>query len=280
MRNSDATIPLPATIQGRQMLSGNTTLYRLCLEDGEGVQFDFTPGQFVQISVPAGGEAPISLASPPSPGNSLELCIKRVGHVTEMLHGLCPGDRVGVRGPFGNGFPLLEWAGRNILLVAGGIGIAPLRSLLYALLMRRGEFGEITLMYGARKASSILFKEELADLSRRRDMHLFLTVDLATEDSPRGLTCKAGLLTNLLREVDFCTANTVAAVCGPPALYQCVIAELQMGGIPPESIYLSLERRMKCGVGLCCHCAVGDLFCCTDGPVFRYNELEGISGAI
>jgi NAD(P)H-flavin reductase len=250
------------------------------MENGEGVQFDFIPGQFVQISVPAGGEAPISLASPPRPGNSLELCVRRLGQVTGMLHRLLPGDRVGVRGPFGNGFPLSEWTGRNILLIAGGLGMAPLRSLLYALLMRRGEFGEITLMYGAREPSAILFKEDLVELSSRRDMHLFLTVDFATEEPPGGLACKTGLLPTLLRGVNFSTADTVAAVCGPPALYRCVMEELLGDGIPPERIYLSLERRMKCGVGLCCHCAVGDLFCCTDGPVFRYSDLKGISGAI
>jgi sulfhydrogenase subunit gamma (sulfur reductase) len=282
MRNGrDMTIvPLPATIIGRKALSADTTLYRLTLESNEGDRFDFNPGQFVQISVPSGGEVPISLAGPPRLHNSFELCIRRVGHVTDMLHHLLPPTRVGIRGPFGNGFPLSEWSGRNILLIAGGLGIAPLRSLLYALLMRRGEFGEITLMYGAREPSAILFKEELAELSGRRDMHLFLTVDFAREESPGGLTCNTGLLPTLLREVHFSTTNTVAAVCGPPALYQCLLEELRNLGIPAEHIYLSLERRMKCGVGLCCHCAVGDLFCCSDGPVFRYSQLKGISGAI
>jgi len=197
-----------------------------------------------------------------------------------MLHHLIPSDRVGVRGPFGNGFPISDWTGRNILLMAGGLGIAPLRSLLYALLMRRGEFGEITLMYGAREPSAILFKEELAELSGRRDMHLFLTVDFAREESPGGLTCNTGLLPTLLGGVNFSTIDTVAAVCGPSALYRCLLEELLALGIPAEHIYLSLERRMKCGVGLCCHCAVGDLFCCSDGPVFRYSQLKGISGAL
>jgi sulfhydrogenase subunit gamma (sulfur reductase) len=274
------SVPIPATIIGRKTLSVDTALYRLALENSEKDRFDFNPGQFVQLSVTSGGEVPISLAGPPRLLNNFELCVRRVGHVTDMLHRLLPPDQVGIRGPFGNGFPLGEWTGRNILLIAGGLGMAPLRSLLYALLMRRGEFGQITLMYGAREPSAILFKEELVELSGRRDMHLFLTVDFAREESPSGLTCNTGLLPTLLRGVNFSTTDTVAAVCGPPALYRCLLEELQDLGIPAELIYLSLERRMKCGVGLCCHCAVGDLFCCSDGPVFRYSQLKGISGAL
>jgi len=135
-------------------------------------------------------------------------------------------------------------------------------------------------MYGAREPSAILFKEDLAELSSRRDMHLFLTVDFVTEEPPGSLSCNTGLLPTLLRGVNFGTTDTVAAMCGPTPLYRCVVEELQGAGIPAERIHLSLERRMKCGVGLCCHCAVGDLFCCTDGPVFRYSDLKGISGAI
>jgi NAD(P)H-flavin reductase len=270
-------VPLPATIGKRQELASDTALYRIRLEWGA---LEFTPGQFVQLSVPGAGEVPISPAGAPRPDNSLELCVRRVGHVTEMLHRLVPGDRVGVRGPFGNGFPLAEWTGRNILLIAGGLGVAPIRSLLQALLLRRQEFGDITLMYGAREPSVILFKEDLVALSGRRDLNLFLTVDFVTDEPPGGLTCNTGLLPTLLKGVRFGTLDTVAAVCGPPALYRCLVDELQEAGITAERIFLSLERRMKCGVGLCCHCAVGDLFCCTDGPVFRYSDLTGIGGAL
>lgn len=282
MKNSHETtvVPLRATIVERKALSEDTALYRLTLENSGKDRFDFTPGQFIQLSVPSGGEVPITLAGPPLFNNNFELCVRRAGHVTEMLHRLLPPDQVGVRGPFGNGFPLSEWTGRNILLIAGGLGIAPLRSLLFALLMRRGEFGEITMMYGAREPSAMLFREELAELSGRRDLQLFLTVDFATEESPGGFACNTGLLPTLLSGINFSTTDTVAAVCGPPALYRCLLEKLQELGIAAEKIYLSLERRMKCGVGLCCHCAIGDLFCCSDGPVFRYSQLKGISGAI
>ncbi len=276
----DATpIPLAATIAGVQRLSTDTSLFRVAL-DGAAEGFDAHPGQFVQLSVPAGGEAPISLAGLPGQDGALELCVRRAGHVTAMLHALPVGARVGIRGPYGNGFPVAECEERTVLLLAGGLGIAPLRSLLHYLLANRTAFGEITLMYGAREPAAILFREELAELSGRRDMHLFLTVDFATEEPPQGLVCNTGLLPDLLEGVNFTTENTVAAVCGPPALYRCVIEELKGFGFAPSVIYLSLERRMKCGVGLCCHCAVGDLFCCTDGPVFRCEELMEIEGAL
>lgn len=274
-------LPLPATLLECHKLSSDTSLFRFRLDDGEEARsLTFLPGQFVQLSAPAAGEAPISLASLPSADGILELCIRRVGHVTGMLHELLPGARVAMRGPFGNGYPIHAWRGKNILLIAGGLGIAPLRSLLHFLLRHRDDFGEVTLMYGAREPSAILFKEELAELSGRRDMHIFLTVDFATEEPPSGLTCNTGLLPALLEGVNFTRENTVAAVCGPPALYSCVIAELLGFGIPAEAIHLSLERRMKCGVGLCCHCAVGDLFCCTDGPVFTYSRLQHLEGAL
>lgn len=274
-------VPLPAMITGRRDLSGDTTLFSLMLVDGEAAQsFAYAPGQFVQLSVPGSGEAPISLASPPSGTGSMELCVRKAGHVTDMLHKLDVGDRLGVRGPYGHGFPVNEWHGENILLLAGGLGIAPLRSLLYYILQHRADFGDLTMMYGTREPSAILFKEELAELNRRRDMHLFLTVDFATDEPPKGLICTTGLLPGLLNGISFSTGNTIAAVCGPPALYRCLIKELQGFGFPPESIFLSLERRMKCGVGLCCHCAVGELFCCTDGPVFRYADIRGIRGSL
>jgi NAD(P)H-flavin reductase len=135
-------------------------------------------------------------------------------------------------------------------------------------------------MYGAREPSAILFKEEMVELSTRTDMQLFLTVDFASDESPAGLICNTGLLPTLLKGVHFSTENTVAVVCGPPALYRCVIGELQGTGFSCDSIFLSLERRMKCGVGLCCHCAVGHFLCCTDGPVFRYSDIQGIRGAL
>jgi len=274
------TMPEPATIIDLRPLSADTVFFRLRLEEGAASRFTFLPGQFVQLSVPAGGEVPVSLAGIHGRHGILELCVRRAGRVTAMLHDLPAGAVVGIRGPFGTGFPVDAWRGKNVLLLAGGLGLAPIRSLLYHLLRNRPDYGEITLMYGARNPAAILFKEELAELSGRRDLHLFLTVDFATEEPAGGLTCRTGLLPTLLHGVNFPMGNTVAAICGPPALYRCLTAELDNFGFPSEDIFLSLERRMKCGVGRCCHCAVGSLFCCTDGPVFRLAEVREIEGAL
>ena len=275
------TIPSTAIIKGIRQLSHDTMLYLLRLiKDRMSASFTFTPGQFVQFSVPSAGEIPISLAGAPQDENTIELCIRKVGHVTSMAHRLEMEAPVGVRGPFGNGFPLDQWKGRNILLIAGGLGIAPLRSLLLYLLQNRAGFGEITLMYGARNPATLLFGEELSTLSCGGDFRLLMTVDFLEGEAPRGLSCKTGLLTDLVTRTRFPTDNTVAAVCGPPALYRCLVGELVRMGISESDIYLSLERRMKCGTGLCCHCAIGDLFCCTDGPVFRYRDVRHVTGAV
>lgn len=271
-------VPQRATITSIRHLSTDTALFSLRL-DGKR-HFTFVPGQFVQLSVPGGGEIPISLAGAPANDGSMELCVKRVGRVSAMLHNARPGARLGVRGPFGNGFPLAEMVGGDILLLAGGLGMAPLRSLLHALLAARDRFGAITLMYGAREPAAILFREELVALAKRTDVRLLLTVDFVREEEPNGLVCNIGLLPSLLAGIRFNATATSVALCGPPPLYGCTIGALVAAGCPEERIFLSLERRMKCGQGLCCHCAVGDLFCCTDGPVFRYRDIKNIPGAL
>ncbi|SNB46024.1 FAD/NAD(P)-binding protein [Geobacter sp. DSM 9736] len=275
--NRPISVPATATIEAVRRLTGDTALYRLRLEEQR--CFSFSPGQFIQLSVPAGGEVPISLAG--TPGDShLELCVRRAGHVTNLLHCLSADAKVAVRGPFGNGFPVEKWKGKDVLMLAGGLGMAPLRSLLRYLLERRREYGEITLMYGARRTDLLLFREELAVLSCRKDLKLFLTVDFLEGEAAEGLACRKGLVTDILSGIRFLRRDAVAAVCGPPPLYRCVIGELQQAGIEEENIHLSLERRMKCGIGLCCHCGVGDQFCCSDGPVFTWLQLRHIEGAL
>lgn len=274
------SVPATATIIDLQTLSADTALFRIELERSHlPAKCTAAPGQFVQLSIPAGGEVPISIAGVPQE-NAYELCIRRVGHITAMAHRLEPGDKVGIRGPFGNGFPVTSWKGRNILLMAGGLGIAPLRSLLLYLLQHREDFGELTLMYGARDPSALLFREELHRLSCGNDFRLLVTVDFLAGDPLREPACRTGLLTDLLTSSDMDLSGNVAAVCGPPALYRCLVPELLQFGIGSDNIYLSLERHMKCGHGICCHCAVGDLFCCTDGPVFSYSQLRHIPEAL
>ncbi|WP_129125569.1 FAD/NAD(P)-binding protein [Geomonas oryzae] len=279
-RVRDMHLPFTARLLERTELTEDTALFRIAPEEAALPQLSrFVPGQFVQISVPGAGEVPISPADLPGGDGTLELCVRRVGHVTELLHQQLPGAPLGIRGPFGNGFPLKEMAGHPVLLLAGGLGIAPLRSLLMHLLRHRDRFGEITLMYGARQPRVMLFREELAALAARGEMRLYLTVDFAPETN--GIqSCAVGLLPDLLKGFRFDAAATYAAVCGPPPLYRCLIADLEQAGVASGRIMLSLERRMRCGVGRCCHCGIGQKLCCVDGPVFRAGELKAIPEAL
>lgn len=274
-------LPFAAKLLERRSLSADTALFRVAPEQSALQALSaFVPGQFVQLSVPGGGEIPISPADLPAEDGTMELCVRRVGHVTELLHQASAGAPLGIRGPFGTGFPLQEMAGRPVLLLAGGLGIAPLRSLLMHLLRNRGRFGEVTLMYGARQPKLMLFREELTLLAAKGGMRLYLTVDFAPEEPAGTYSCAVGLLPDLLRGFRFDARHTYAAVCGPPPLYRCLIAELEQAGVAPERILLSLERRMRCGIGRCCHCAIGQMLCCVDGPVFRASELQHIPEAL
>ncbi|HJV65714.1 MAG TPA: FAD/NAD(P)-binding protein [Geomonas sp.] len=269
--------PFAATLVAKRELSPDTALFSLQL-DAPGAQAlaGFIPGQFVQLSVPGGGEIPISPADVPAREGRLELCVRRVGHVTEYLHNTGTGARLGIRGPFGTGFPVSEMAGHPVLLLAGGLGIAPLRSLLFHLLRHHDQFGEITLMYGARQPKLMLFREELVELGAKGNLRLLLTVDFAPEEPAGNFSCAVGLLPDLLKGFTFDAGQSYAAVCGPPPLYRCLMQELEQTGLPQERILVSLERRMRCGIGRCCHCAIGQKLCCTDGPVFRLSDLQGI----
>ena len=277
----DLHTPFAATLIDRRRLSPDTVLFRVAPEpSARGTLGRFVPGQFLQLSVPGAGEVPISPADLPAVDGSLELCVRRVGHVTTLLHELPDGAPLGLRGPFGTGFPLAEMAGHHVLILAGGLGIAPLRSLIYYLMRHAPEFGEITVMYGAREPRLMLFRKELAALASKGELRLYLTVDFAPQEPDGNFSCRVGLLPDLLKGFCFDAGRTFAAVCGPPALYRCLGDQLEAAGLEAERILYSLERRMRCGIGRCCHCALGQKLCCTDGPVFRLSELKPIPEAL
>ncbi|HKK00820.1 MAG TPA: FAD/NAD(P)-binding protein [Desulfuromonadales bacterium] len=239
------------------------------------------PGQFIEVSLAGLGAFPVTACGMVS-DTAIPSCIRRAGRVTEGLYQLRVGDTVGVRGPFGNGFPLEHFWGKDALLIAGGLGMAPLRGLLHALLERRDEAGEIVLLYGSREPETLLFRDELESFERQGLIRLDFTVDFVSEVpwTPGSFVCKVGMVNELLQGLRIDPTRTVAAVCGPPALYGCVLEELASLGIPPERIFATLERRMKCGVGECCHCVTGGTFICRQGPVFSLAELRNIEGAI
>lgn len=280
----NGALPKPARIAAIRHLTDDTSLFTLQLTerpaDRQTSPAHFQPGQFLQLSVAGAGEAPISYCGFPDSDGSIELCIRKAGRVTTALHAAAMGAQVALRGPFGHGFPLAHYAGHDLLLMAGGLGMAPLRSLLLALLHQRQRFGKLTLLYGAKTPDALLFRHELADLANRKDLQLRLAVDRAGQCPPGLPDCRVALLPALLEGLTLDHQRTVAALCGPPAAYRFLVPPLLAQGIPPQQIHLSLERRMQCGMGHCGHCAVGTLLCCTDGPVFAYSALQSIEGAL
>ncbi len=241
------------------------------------ISLDHRPGQFVQVSVLGVGEAPISISSSPSRSkSSFELCVRRAGALTNALHALSPGDVVGVRGPFGRGFPIERFRGKDILFAPGGLGLAPLRSVINEVLDDRSNYGRIIILYGARQPAEMLFKDELKEWATREDVELHLTVDQADEKWKGNV----GVITTLFADIQVSPRNTVAITCGPPVMYRFVLMELLGMGIPEGNIWLSLERRMKCGVGKCGHCQMDHIYVCQDGPAFSYAEIRHLEEAL
>jgi len=240
------------------------------------------PGQFMNICIPGIGEFPVSTAGYATPQGLIETCVRKAGRVTAALFMQPQGAPIGLRGPFGNGFPLAEFANRDALLIAGGLGMAPLRALLLALLNPPHRARSITLLYGSRNQESLLFAQQLCELAEQGRIRLHFSVDFARQqpwnDQP-GL-CRIGLVTSLLDTLPPPGPETVAAVCGPPILYACMLEQLADSGIPAGQIYATLERRMRCGVGTCCHCVTADHFVCREGPVFSLEQLRTMPGAV
>jgi sulfhydrogenase subunit gamma (sulfur reductase) len=273
-------LPVPAAVLANRPLTADTSLLTLRTEALHPVASSFHPGQFLQLSLPGVGEIPISYCGIPSSDGSIELCIRHVGHVTTPLKGVAPGDAVGVRGPFGHGFPLSAYAGQDLLLIAGGLGMAPLRSLLLALLKQQENCGKVTLLYGARETGLLLFLDELQELKKRGEIHLLLSVDHPDYCLNGPPDCRIALLPALLDQLVIDPGRTCAVLCGPPVVYPLLVSGLQLLGLTDNRIHLSLERRMKCGIGRCGRCAVGTRLCCVDGPVFSAAELAGIERAL
>ena len=234
--------------------------------------FVYCPGQFAEIFVPGVGEAPFSISSSPTERAFLEFSIKRIGSVTQALHRLNPGDTVGLRGPYGNGFPVEELLGKHLLFVGGGIGLAPLRSLINYVLSpeHRSSFGDVFILYGARTPQDLVFRWELKRWEERDDLTLCLTVD----EGDASWEGRVGLVPNVLREVfSFPCTGWVSIVCGPPIMIKFTIKALRELGFAPGDIITTLEMKMKCGLGKCGRCNIGPYYVCQDGPVFSYETL-------
>ncbi|MCK4718721.1 MAG: 4Fe-4S dicluster domain-containing protein [Thermoplasmata archaeon] len=266
--------PRPATIKRVEKMAAET-FFEIELDDGQ--PLGHVPGQFVEVSVFGYGEAPISISSPPG-GNTFELVVRTVGDVTSKLSTLKSGDKIGIRGPLGNGFDVEGLKGKNLLFIAGGLGIVPMRSLINHVLNKREDFGEVTILYGAKHPKEFLFEDEIFRWHERKDIVHKFTVDQCTGD-----VCwegNIGVITTLIPKVQFDPKDTTAVVIGPPIMYKFVIRDLKGLGMPDENILMSLERRMKCGVGKCGHCQINGIYVCKEGPVFNYAEIKGYPEAL
>ncbi|HDY71536.1 MAG TPA: hypothetical protein ENH50_07670 [Nitrospirae bacterium] len=262
-------VPHTATLVEKRYLDTQHSLFRFVFDDGgRRESFSFRPGQFIMLSVFGVGEAPISITSGPDEKGFVELCVRKAGRVTSVLHGLEENSKVGIRGPYGNGYPVEVMEGGNLLIVAGGLGIAPLRSLIRYMLWRRERFGEVGIGYGARDPGSVLFSGEMQNLVMRSDIRCMLSVDSLPKNSPwQGYV---GRVTELLDRINMPLNDTSVAICGPPVFYKFVLDKLLGLGYSKGSIYMSLERRMECGQGKCGHCVVGHKYTFIEGPIFTY----------
>lgn len=268
-------VPIRAMVSSVRSLTELEKLFEIKLLDG--LTLDHHPGQFVQLSIFGVGEAPISISSSPSRSNGVfEVCVRRVGDLTSVLHSLVPGDPVGVRGPYGRGLPVERFQGKDLLFAPGGLGLAPLRSCINQVIDNRSYYGRLIILYGAKSPSELLFQDELEQWALRPDVELFITVDHPDEN----WNGNVGVITTLFPKIQIYAPNTVAITCGPPVMYRFVLMELISMGIREGNIWLSLERRMKCGVGKCGHCQINHIYTCRDGPCFTYAQIKRLAEAL
>ena len=248
---------------------------RIC-DKQEREHFWFQPGQFVMLEVPGYGEVPISITGSPSNRGYIELCIRKAGAVTSLLHKARRGAKIGIRGPFGNTFPMEKMKGHNILLIAGGLGLAPLRAPIAYVTENRSEFKEVHILYGTRTPDQLLFDYQYDEWRRIDDVNLQIIV----EQPDATWHGKVGLITKLLDDMSIKPLDTYAIVCGPPIMFKFVCNRLRDSGVPMHRMFVSLERRMHCGMGKCCRCNIGSTFICVDGPVFDYWSVLNLKEAI
>ncbi len=267
-------VPQPARIVRTEQLTETEKFFEIELVSGE--PLGHQPGQFVQVFAPGIDEAPISLASAPNGRKTFDLVVRRIGNVTTALHELEPGDHIGIRGPLGKGFPMDELKDHDVLIVGGGIGLVPLRGVIQAILAERDDYHRVIIFAGFKSPAEILFRDELKEWAERDDLEVFVTIDKPHPDWDGHV----GVITTLFPEVSLDAPRTRAVICGPPVMYRFVIAECRVAGIADEDMLLSLERRMRCGVGKCGHCQINNKYCCLDGPVFKYSELKFMWEAI
>jgi len=248
------------------------TLELIFKKEADYKEFDYIPGQFAEISLIGKGECPIGIASSPTEKGSIKFTIKKMGTVTTSLHNVEEGDIIGVRGPLGNGWPIEEMKNKNVVVIGGGFAFSTLRSLIIYLLDEkyRKNYNDITVIYGNRDSGEVLYQDVLEEWEKRKDIKVVLTIDREEE----GWTREVGFVAAIVKKVAPSPENAMAVVCGPPIMIRTAVAELVNLGWKDEQILNSLEMRMKCGIGKCGRCNIGNKFVCIDGPVFSLAELK------
>jgi sulfhydrogenase subunit gamma (sulfur reductase) len=259
--------PELGTLVGIKNTAKDIKLLQIRLQDG--AAFDHRPGQFAFVSAFGVGEVPFGLASTAQRTDLLEFAVNRVGTVTNALHDMEPGATVGVRGPMGNSFPLEQIKGKDVVVLGGGIGGAPLRPVIHSILDNRQDYGKLTIVWAARSPDLLVFTDEYEDWANAPNTDLHITVDAGTES----WTGNVGLITQLLEKVGPSHDNAVAIICGPPIMIKFTILTLQKLKFDPQQMLMTLEAKMKCGIGKCGRCNMGDKFVCIHGPVFWYTEV-------
>ncbi len=268
---TDPMLPQPYTV--RDVAKETPDTFTLRLEPEIAVQrTSFQPGQFSMLWVFGVGELPISISGDPALQDRLVYTVRSVGQATHALVNRRVGEGVGVRGPFGTGWPAEAARGRDVIVVAGGIGLAPLRPLIHQVLQNRDDYGRLLILYGARSPRELLYRKELATWARNRDTQVLVTVDYGG----LGWRGHVGVVTTLFKYARLQPAPAVAMVCGPEIMMRFVTRELENQGLSRDNIYVSMERNMKCAVGFCGHCQYGPHFICKDGPVFRYEQIRNL----
>jgi len=276
-RPNNPYIPSPARIEEVRVETPDTKTFKAVFCDDDcRAPFTYRPGQFAELSVFGVGEAPFSITSTPTRNGFLEFSIKRMGRVTSALHEMIGGEQVGIRGPYGNGFPVDDWKEKNLLFIGGGIGLAPLRSAINYCLDNRGDYGDIEIIYGARSPADLVFKGELEQWGRRDDIRLDLTVDRGDGQ----WTGREGFVPTLMMELKPSPEGVITITCGPPIMIRLVLQGLAKLGFSDEQIVTTLEMRMKCGIGKCGRCNIGRSYVCVDGPVYNYAQIKQLGGEI
>ncbi|OFZ79057.1 MAG: oxidoreductase [Bdellovibrionales bacterium RIFOXYD1_FULL_53_11] len=264
-------VPTFCTVESIFPQTAIETTYRIRLPGGR--VLGHKPGQFVQISIMGVGEAPISISSSPTRGDWFDLTVRKIGRVTSAIHGLKVGDKVGIRGPFGSFVDMEALYGRSLLMIAGGCGLAPLRSVIQYAIDKKEKFKKLSVLYGAKTPDDVMFRDETEKWKNA------LSFDSTVDFGNQNWKGNVGQITGLVRPLSI-DRDTVAIIVGPPVMYKYVIQELDKKGMTSDNIIVSLERYMKCGIGKCGHCTIEHLYCCTDGPVFWLKDVMNLKGAL